>query len=182
MRVIAGSAGGIRLQSPSHNFRPTMDRVREAVFSSLGDRVIGAVVLDLFAGSGAFAIEALSRGARSADMVDSHRQAVNAIRNNLARAGVSGKIHRTDVFKFLAQASGPYDLIFADPPYVKAPEAPDMVQALLRDAHLPDLLGSEGLLVLERNAEAPPLNPGGWHILRHKRYGGTDIIYAAHSP
>jgi 16S rRNA (guanine966-N2)-methyltransferase len=180
MRVIAGSAGGIRLQSPSHDFRPTMDRVREAVFSSLGDRVIGAAVLDLFAGSGAFGIEALSRGARSADMVDSHRQAINAIRNNLARTRVTGKVHQIDVFKFLAQASGPYDLIFADPPYVKTPDAPDLLQVLLREVRLHELLESDGLLVLERNADAPPLDPGRWHILRQKHYGGTGIIYAAH--
>jgi 16S rRNA (guanine966-N2)-methyltransferase len=157
-----------------------MDRVREAVFSSLGDRVIGAAVLDLFAGSGAFGIEALSRGARSAEMVDSHRQAIKAIRDNLARTRVTGKVHQTDVFKFLAQASGPYDLIFADPPYVKMPEAPDLLQALLREGRLHELLESDGLLVLERNADAPPLDPGRWRILRQKRYGGTEIIYAAH--
>jgi 16S rRNA (guanine966-N2)-methyltransferase len=157
-----------------------MDRVREAVFSSLGDRLIGATVLDLFAGSGAFGIEALSRGARSADIVDSHRQAIAAIRHNLARTKVTGRLHQSDVFKFLAQAPGPYDLIFADPPYVKTPDAPDLLQALLRAARLPELLEPDGLLVLERNADAPPLDPGPWHLLRQKRYGGTEIIYAAH--
>jgi 16S rRNA (guanine966-N2)-methyltransferase len=157
-----------------------MDRVRGAVFSSLGDRVIGAAVLDLFAGSGAFGIEALSRGARSAEMVDSHRQAVSAIRNNLARTRVPGKVYQIDVFKFLAQASGPYDLIFADPPYVKTPDAPDILQVLLRDTRLPGLLEPDGLLVLERSTDAPPLDLGQWHLLRRKRYGGTEIIYAAH--
>jgi 16S rRNA (guanine966-N2)-methyltransferase len=158
-----------------------MDRVREAVFSSLGDRVIGAAVLDLFAGSGAFGIEAMSRGACSAEMVDSHRQAVNAIRNNLARTRLAAKIHQIDVFKFLGQPSGPYDLIFADPPYVKTPDAPDMLQVLLREIRLAELLQSDGLLVLERNVDAPPLDPGRWQILRQKRYGGTEIIYAAHA-
>ena len=157
-----------------------MDRVREAVFSSLGDRLIGATVLDLFAGSGAFGIEALSRGARSADIVDSHGRAINAIRNNLARTKVTARVHQSDVFKFLAQAAGPYDLIFADPPYVKTPDAPDMLQTLLRAARLPALLEPDGLLVLERNADAPQLDPGPWHILRQKRYGGTEVIYAAH--
>ena len=157
-----------------------MDRVRAAIFSSLGDRVIGAAVLDLFAGSGAFGIEALSRGARSADIVDSHRQAISAIRNNLARTRITAKIHQTDVFKFLMQASGPYDLIFADPPYVKTPDAPDALQALVRHIRLPELLQADGLLVLERNADAPSLDLGRWQLLRKKRYGGTEIIYAGH--
>jgi len=157
-----------------------MDRVREAVFSSLGDRVIGAVVLDLFAGSGALAIEALSRGARNADIVDSHRQAINAIHSNLARTKLAAGVHQRDAFKFLAQASGPYDLIFADPPYVKTPDAPDLLQALLRVARLPELLEPDGLLVLERNAGGPPLDPGPWRIFRQKRYSGTEIIYATH--
>ena len=180
MRVIAGSAGGIRLQSPSHDSRPTMDRVREAVFSSLGDRVIGAAVLDLFAGSGAFGIEALSRGARSAEIVDSHRQAISAIRHNLARTRVTARVHQIDVFEFLMQASGPYDLIFADPPYVKSPNAPDALQALLKHVRLPELLQADGVLVLERNADAPPIDLGRWQLVRQKRYGGTEIIYAGH--
>lgn len=157
-----------------------MDRVREAVFSSLGDRVINAAVLDLFAGSGAFGIEALSRGARSAEMVDSHRQAIAAMRGNLARTRLFARLHQIDVFKFLAQASGPYDLVFADPPYVKPPNAPDLLQALLRNERLPGLLDGDGLLILERNIDAPPLDLGRWRLLRRKRYGGTEIIYAAH--
>ncbi|HEY0790187.1 MAG TPA: RsmD family RNA methyltransferase, partial [Chthoniobacterales bacterium] len=148
MRVIAGSAGGIRLQLPAHDLRPTMDRVREAVFSSLGDRVPGAAVLDLFAGSGAFGIEALSRGAQSADLVDSHRAAITAIRANLARAKVHGQAHQTDVFRFLERAAGLYDLVFADPPYVKGTKTPDLLQALLAHPRLPLLVHKDGLLVL----------------------------------
>ena len=136
MRIISGSAGGIRLQSPTHDLRPTMDRVREAVFSSLGDRVPGAVVLDLFAGSGAFGIEALSRGARSADLVDSHRAAVSAIRGNLTRAKVHGQVHQADVFRFLERATALYDLVFADPPYVKGTKTPDLLHAVLAHPRL----------------------------------------------
>ncbi|MBV9491865.1 MAG: 16S rRNA (guanine(966)-N(2))-methyltransferase RsmD [Verrucomicrobia bacterium] len=181
MRVIAGSAGGIRLRLPLHDFfRPTMDLVRGAVFSSLGDRVIDAVVLDLFAGTGAFGIEALSRGAQSSEMVDAHRRAVATIRENLARTRLEARVHQADAFKFLARASGPYDLIFADPPYAKTPDAPDLVQALLLDEHLPRLLREDGILVLERNAEAPPLDPARWQISRSKRYGSTEIVYATH--
>jgi 16S rRNA G966 N2-methylase RsmD len=71
-------------------------------------------------------------------------------------------------------------LIFADPPYVKTPDAPDILQVLLGDTRLPGLLQSDGLMVLERNANAPPLNLGQWHLVRQKRYGGTEIIYVAH--
>src|SRR5215471_15845525 len=99
MRVIAGSAGGIPLKTPDHEARPTMDRVREAIFSSLGDLVIGARVLDLFAGSGAFGIEALSRGAAEAVFVDNHPKSVEAIRLNLERTRLVGTVIREDVFK-----------------------------------------------------------------------------------
>ena len=84
MRVIAGSAGGIRLDVPKNEIRPTMDRVKAAIFSSLGERVIGARVLDLFAGTGALGLEALSRGAASAMFVEENRQAVRAIESNLS--------------------------------------------------------------------------------------------------
>ena len=101
MRVIAGSAGGIPLRISSHDLRPTMDMVRGAIFSALGDLVIGARVLDLFAGSGAYGIEALSRGAAEAVFVDNHLKSIEAIRLNLARAKLDGKVVRNDVFRFL---------------------------------------------------------------------------------
>src|SRR5271166_1865378 len=119
MRVIAGSAGGIPLRISSHDFRPTMDMVRGAIFSALGDLVIGARVLDLFAGSGAFGIEALSRGAVEAVFVDNHVKSVEAIRLNLARAKLDGEIVRDDAFRFLQRCETSFRLVFADPPYVK---------------------------------------------------------------
>src|SRR5438094_6306407 len=101
MRVIAGRAGGVRLTSPKSGVRPTMDRVKAAIFSSLGEMVPGARVLDLFAGSGALGIEALSRGSASAVFVESDRRAVEAIQNNLARTRLDGVVRRSDVFDFL---------------------------------------------------------------------------------
>src|SRR6202030_4786323 len=101
MRVIAGSAGGIPLRSSSHDFRPTMDLVRGAIFSALGDLVIGAHVLDLFAGSGAYGIEALSRGAAEAVFVDDHPKSIEAIRWNLSKTKLIGKVIRNDAFRFL---------------------------------------------------------------------------------
>src|SRR5256885_16848048 len=105
MRVIAGMAGGIRLVVPKNDIRPTMDRVKAAIFSSLGDRVIGARVLDLFAGTGALGIEALSRGAASAMFVESDGAAIATIERNLAQTGLSGRLRKQDVFDFLSHAS-----------------------------------------------------------------------------
>ncbi len=177
MRIIAGSAGGIRLLLPKHAFRPTMDRVREAVFSALGDRVPGARVLDLFAGSGAYGLEALSRGAASVRFVDRHRAATDAIRANLARARLLGEVQQLDAYKFLRQANGPYDLVFADPPYTKNSGEAGEVARLLADPHLPALLSPSALLILERLAggEIPPLP--GWNLDRPRRYGKTEILF-----
>src|SRR5437762_4624842 len=119
MRVIAGSAGGIQLEVPERGVRPTMDRVKAAIFSSLSDKIIGARVLDLFAGSGGLGIEALSRGAESAMFVDEDRQSITAIESNLKKANLPGQVRQQDVFAFLKQAGFPatFDIIFADPPY-----------------------------------------------------------------
>jgi 16S rRNA (guanine966-N2)-methyltransferase len=85
MRIIAGSAGGIPLRLPKHDIRPTMEKIRGAIFSSLGERIVGARVLDLFAGSGAFGLEAMSRGAANATFVDHHRDAIAAIQSNFEK-------------------------------------------------------------------------------------------------
>src|SRR5262252_8787456 len=105
MRVIAGSAGGIRLAVPKRGVRPTMDRVKAAIFSSLGDAIIGARVLDLFAGSGALGIEALSRGAASVIFVEDDHQSADTIEKNLAKTKLKGRVRDQDVFAFLRQGS-----------------------------------------------------------------------------
>src|SRR6187549_803242 len=104
MRVIAGVAGGIRLDVPKTNVRPTMDRVKAAIFSSLGEQVIGARVLDLFAGTGGLGIEALSRGAASALFVEGNSAAVAVIEGNLARTKLEGRVRKQEVFGFLESA------------------------------------------------------------------------------
>ncbi len=123
MRVIAGSAGGVRLAVPKHGVRPTMDRVKAAIFSSLGEAIIGVRVLDLFAGTGALGIEALSRGAASAIFVEDDRQSADAIEKNLAKTNLQGRVRDQDVFDFLRQRSNTdkFQIIFADPPYEKGP-------------------------------------------------------------
>src|SRR5262249_5332991 len=118
MRVIAGRAGGVRLFSPKSGVRPTMDRVKAAIFSSLGEAVIGARVLDLFAGTGALGIEALSRGAESAIFVEEDRQSISAIEKNLEKTGFKSRIRQQDAFSYLKNASGEkFRIVFADPPY-----------------------------------------------------------------
>jgi len=120
MRVIGGQLGGRTLVAPrGRGTRPTSDRVREAVFSILGD-VAGARVLDLFAGSGALAVEALSRGASEATLVDSSAAAVSAARRNLEALGLDAEVRRQPVLPFLRNATVQrrhYDLVFVDPPY-----------------------------------------------------------------
>ncbi|MEL6544261.1 MAG: 16S rRNA (guanine(966)-N(2))-methyltransferase RsmD [Myxococcota bacterium] len=119
MRIIAGQWRGRRLVTPKHNrTRPTPDRVKEAVFSILGD-VAEASILDAFSGTGALALEALSRGAHHADLVERDGKALEAIRANVDALGASASIHRGDVIRLLARGAlkGPYDLVFIDPPY-----------------------------------------------------------------
>jgi 16S rRNA (guanine966-N2)-methyltransferase len=123
MRVIAGSLGGRSLTAPrGRGTRPTSDRVREALFSILGP-VDDLAVLDLFAGSGALAIEALSRGAASATLVDSSGAAATAIERNLGSLGIEAEVRRQGVMPFLRNAAAQgrhYDLVFVDPPYRRA--------------------------------------------------------------
>src|SRR5215467_6928310 len=121
MRVIAGSAGGVRLAVPKRGVRPTMDRVKGAIFSSLGDAIVRARVLDLFAGTGALGIEALSRGAAAAVFVEEDRQSAEVLEKNLTKTKLKGRIRNQDVFDFLRRTlnTGEFQIIFADPPYEK---------------------------------------------------------------
>jgi 16S rRNA (guanine966-N2)-methyltransferase len=143
MRVIAGAYKGRRLTvPPGLDVRPTADRVREALFSILGERVAGARVLDLFAGSGALAIEALSRGADSAVLVERDRRAVAAIRANLDAIGDAGaRVDPLDALAWLGRARGEYDLVFLDPPYSSARDlggrlSQALPAVLSKDAHI----------------------------------------------
>jgi 16S rRNA (guanine966-N2)-methyltransferase len=179
MRVIAGSAGGIRLSVPKRGVRPTMDRVKAAIFSSLGDAVVGARVLDLFAGSGALGIEALSRGASSVVFVEADRQSAGIIKGNLAKAKLKGRVRQQDVFEFLRHASSAemFDIVFADPPYEKTEEGERFTEKLLANQALPQLMDVQAIFVLEkRPAEALP-EMKQWRLLRQKTYGATEVLF-----
>jgi 16S rRNA (guanine(966)-N(2))-methyltransferase RsmD len=177
VRVIAGRWGGRRLQAPrGRETRPTSDRVREALFSVLGERVDGARVLDLFAGSGALGLEALSRGAAEATFVDSAPAALRAIRANLAAVGADAEVARADARRFLAGASAAarqYDLIFLDPPY-------RLAERLGRELSevLPPVLAPGAVVVAESDRRTPlhielPLHD-------ERRYG--DTLIRIHGP
>ena len=155
-----------------------MDRVKAAIFSILGEKIIGARVLDLFAGAGGLGIEAMSRGATSVVFVESNRNAAHAIERNLVTTAVNGRVRMQDVFDFLKYATGHFDIIFADPPYQAAPGERAYTDMLLNDPRIPPLLALHGIFVLEkRPAERLPQHPH-WKILRARRYGTTEVIFA----
>jgi 16S rRNA (guanine966-N2)-methyltransferase len=179
MRVVAGSAGGIRLDVPKSGVRPTMDRVKAAIFSSLGEEVVGARVLDLFAGTGALGIEALSRGAASALFVEENSTAATAIERNLTRTKLEGRIRRQDVFAFLrsTEPREPFKIIFADPPYEKTKSGGEFTSLLLEDPQLAEMLEPSGIFVLEkRPAEQMPRMPW-WNVARARAYGSTEVLF-----
>ena len=179
MRVIAGSAGGIRLAVPKRGVRPTMDRVKAAIFSSLGDAVAGARVLDLFAASGALGIEALSRGASFAMFVEEDRQSAEIIERNLAKTKLKGRVRQQDVFDFLRHISGAetFQIIFADPPYEKTKHGDSYTEKLVTNEVLPRLLDSSGVFVLEKRPAETLSEMQLWRLVRQKTYGTTEVLF-----
>jgi 16S rRNA (guanine966-N2)-methyltransferase len=172
VRVVAGEFKGRRLRAPrGMRTRPTADRVREALFSMLGD-VAGARVLDLYAGSGALGIEALSRGAHSAVFVDRDPRAAAAIGENLRTLGLDEGVRRQDALRFLASADGPFDLVFVDPPYDSVPR----IAGPLAE-RLPPLL-AEGARIVTESDRRTPLELPFW-LLADRTYGDTRIAIHA---
>lgn len=186
-RIISGSAGGVRLDVPSAGTRPTSDRVRESLFAALesADAIDDARVLDLYAGSGALGLEALSRGARSADLVERGRSAASVVRKNIERVrgslGAQGssapaaRVHESAVLAFLQRTTATFDLVFSDPPY-------DIDDAAM-DADLVALaphLSPDALVVIERTRRSTPpdFSAAGLREIRDKTYGDTRIWWA----
>ncbi|TML94179.1 MAG: 16S rRNA (guanine(966)-N(2))-methyltransferase RsmD [Actinobacteria bacterium] len=177
MRIIAGSRKGHTIQAPRGlETRPTSDRVRENVFNIVAPWVEGARVLDLYAGSGAMGLEALSRGARSAVFVESDREAARAIERNLEKLRLTGAtVVRLEASTGLAQeaaAGRKYDLVLADPPY-----AMNDYETLAR--YLPRVLADDGLLVFESAARTEPDLPG-LEVRTSRKYGSTRVTVFEH--
>jgi 16S rRNA (guanine966-N2)-methyltransferase len=175
VRIIAGSKKGSRISAPKGvDTRPTGDGVREAAFNLIGP-VDGASVLDLFAGSGAMGIEALSRGARSAVFVESDREAYRAIDRNLEKLGLTGaRVVCDDALRFLARERSCYDLVLVDPPY-------EMVESLQMalSTYLPAALAENGLLVFESSVRLEPELPLQKRTSR--RYGSARLTLFEHA-
>ncbi len=183
-RIIAGFAGSLTLQVPRSGTRPTSDRVREAIFSALESRdaIDGAAVLDLYAGSGALGLEAVSRGAAEAVLVERAKPAADICRRNadaLKRAArghpARVRVAQKAVAPYLEGARGPFDLVFIDPPY-DLPES-----ALTHDlALLAPLLADDAVVVVERSSRsAEPVWPAGISPDRRRDYGETTLWWAA---
>jgi 16S rRNA (guanine966-N2)-methyltransferase len=177
MRIIAGSRKGHTIQAPKGlETRPTSDRVRENVFNIVAPWVEGARVLDLYAGSGAMGLEALSRGAQAVVFVEADPDAVRAIERNLDKLRLTGAtVLRRDAVSGLAQevtAGRKYDLVLADPPY-----AMTNYDNLAR--YLPRVLSDDGLLVFESGAKTEPKLPG-LEVRTTRKYGSTRVTVFAH--
>lgn len=178
-RIIAGGAGGTVIEVPASGTRPTSDRVRESLFGALdaAEVLAGARVLDLYAGSGALGLEALSRGAASADLVEHAARAAHIAQRNIERvrrAGVDGvaRVHRATVAAFLAAASATWDLVFLDPPY----DLPDRDLTASLVALAPHL-GADATVVVERarRSPAPAWEEAGLEAWRDRSYGDTTL-------
>jgi 16S rRNA (guanine966-N2)-methyltransferase len=176
VRIVAGSAKGVRLAPVPPGTRPVSDRAREGMFSSLGEAVVGARVLDLFAGTGALGIEALSRGAASAELVERAQPAIRAIRDNLARTRLAGRaaIRSVSASRSLRAGREPFDLVLADPPYDLADA--DLFALLDRIARL-GLLAPDARVVITRRARSySGVIPIHFALDKRLEYGDTLVL------
>ncbi len=173
MRIIAGTARSRRLVAPdSIGTRPVTDRVREAVFSSIGDWVESAAVLDLYAGSGSFGLEALSRGAARATFVEIGHKALGALRKNVETVGLGGTVVSSSVEDFLKRSDGSFDIVFMDPPW---PLGRDEIETAL--AGVDPLVNAQAeIIISRRHSDEIPTPPESWRVATNRRYGDTRIL------
>lgn len=176
-RIISGSAGGVRIDTPDgRNTRPTSDRAKEALFSMLGDIFDGISVLDLFSGSGSLGIEAVSRGAQNAVLVESDRKCADIIKRNIRKCRLDDSIRvlKADVRKstgILASEGLKFKCIFMDPPYDSG-----YVDAVIEKITAGDIIEKEGILVVEHsNTEKPELNGTSFTLLKTRNYGAVNF-------
>ena len=181
MRITGGILKGRIVRVPSGPLRPTQDKVRAALFSMLGEAVVGARVLDLFAGSGALGLEAWSRGAASVCWVDSDPAVLRVLRLSVAELCAPGggitECRRDDALRFLEKtgAGRSFDLVLADPPYDRDGSRRWLEKTLLTLQASP-ILAPEGLLAFEQGAQQTVPEAPGWNLLRDRTYGETRLL------
>jgi len=178
MRIIAGKAKGRRLSTPKGtHIRPVLDQVKESIFNILYN-VEGLEILDLFAGTGSIALEAISRGAKSAYMVDNDREAISIIRENIKKCGFEAECtlipkHVNSAIKKLAKEGTKFDIIFIDPPYLK-----DLVNPTIKLVYESRLLKADGLIISEHHPKEPIENPPEpLKIKDSRKYGQTMVTF-----
>lgn len=175
MRIIAGKAGGIRLKSiKGKDVRPTLDRVKEAIFNIIAYYIKDAEVLDLFSGFGSLGIEAISRGAAHADFVEVNRKHVNIIKENLKISNLENKasVIKKDVFNYLEECNNSYDLIFMDPPYQE-----NMSKKALDLIIKNKILKKDGIIISERSSYEKELEIEDLKIYKKKKYGNSLVTF-----
>lgn len=171
MRIIAGKAGGIKLKSiKSRGVRPTLDRFKESMFNIIAFDIANTAVLDLFSGFGSLGIEALSRGAVTADFVESNNRHLKISKENLIKAGLleQAQLYSQDVFAYLKNCRKKYDLIFMDPPYNQN-LSQKSIELILEN----NLLKEKGLLISEKSAQEETAEYEGLTIIKNRKYGNS---------
>ena len=174
MRVVGGTFRGLKLFPPQNqDIRPTTDRIKEDMFNIISSYLYDALFLDLFSGSGAIAIEAISRGASRAYAIDNNKQSIELIHKNIAKTKTPEKfkVVRTDVEQFLLSTSNKYDIIFLDPPYRYK-----NTEKLLKTIIDIDILNQNGILIVEQSSPIPV--PPQFDIIKVKRYSATSMQFA----
>lgn len=174
MRIIAGTMRGTKLSAPEGlNTRPTLDRVREAIFSMLMPYLVDSDVLDLFAGSGAMGLEALSRGANKSVFVDCDISAISCINSNIKSCKLEDKsfVSKTDSVKFLSTCKDKFDIIFLDPPYFE-----NIYESVLNVIYERELLSEQGIVVVEWDFELGFIfDETKFELIKEKKYGRVGV-------
>ncbi len=175
MRVTGGTGRGRRLKTPAGSrVRPTSDKVKQALFNILGERMTGASFLDLFAGAGSIGIEALSRGAGRVVFVDASRASLQVVKQNIEQTGFEeqSQVVLSKVESFLKKSSGSYDIVFLDPPYS------DAMQPLLEQIAGAGILKPDSIVIAEHFKKQPsPASAGGLSLYREAKYGDTVLAF-----
>lgn len=173
MRIISGSARGLRLESlDGLSTRPTLDRVKESIFNMLFDSVTDATVLDLFAGSGALGIESLSRNAEKCTFVDSNKDAVEIIKKNISKASFDDKseIFFGDYSKYISVCKEKFDIVFIDPPYMEG-----LTEDALDKLYNADVLNDDCIIIIESDKNFKPHINSNFKIIKDKNYGRVNV-------